>query len=38
MNNEQAPTDAWSIHVQPSRLFMKEVKKIEIPNTANFKV
>jgi hypothetical protein len=38
MNNGQAPPDSWSIQVQPSGLFVKEVQKLEIPNTANIKV
>lgn len=38
MNNGQAPPDSWSIQVQPSGLFVKEVQKLEIPNTANIKI
>ena len=38
MNNGQAPPDAWSINAQPNALFVPEVQKIEIPNTANIKV
>ena len=38
INNGQAPPDAWSINVNPSEMFHAEIRKLEIPNTANVKV
>jgi hypothetical protein len=38
MNNGQAPPDAWNIEAKPSANFVKEVQKIEIPNTGRIKV
>ena len=38
MNNGQAPPDAWNIEAKPSANFVKEVQKIELPNTGSIKV